>query len=178
MACNSLLPLPRACGEGIIGGLERFWIIAFKDLEKLAGTDEVFSASTSGIVNQIGVVSGKTFVEVGLVKSSSGVSQELTKDNMGISFFTQTLTLVLSDLTIANQEFVENVVNQPVAIIYKTRNDKYFVVGLNGQFEVSAIQGGTGVAETDMTGFNITMAGISRKPAPFLDTTILDSLIS
>jgi len=181
MACTSLVALPRVCADGIVGGLEKVYVIAFKDLKAVAsGSTDVYSASTStGTIVQVGLVSGKTFVEIGLLKNTSGLNEKLTKDlTKGTAFFTQTFTLLLSDLTTANNDFIKAVTNQPVAVILKTRTGKYFVAGLNGLLEVSAIDGGTGTAEGDMAGHTLTFEGISLGVVPLIDSTIISGLIS
>lgn len=180
MACISLTALPRACAEGILGGLQKVYVIAHKDLAAIStGTTEVYSASTNGTVVSVGLATGKTFVEIGLLKSTSGLNEKLTKDNTkGTSFYTQTFTLVLSDLTIENSAFIKAITNQPVAVIYKTRTDKFFIVGLNGQFEVKEVDGGTGTAEADLVGHTLTFEGISTTVAPFIESSIVSSLIA
>jgi hypothetical protein len=180
MACNSLTALPRVCPDGVLAGVEKVYIIAFKDLKAInTGTTEVYSANTSGIVTTIGLQSGKTFVEIGLLKSTSGLNEALTKDNTkGTSFFTQTVSIVLSDMTSTNIDFVKNVVNQPVAILVKSRTSKWYAAGLNGQFEVSAVDGGTGVAEADLIGFTITFNGIAPGPAPIVLDSLVPTIIS
>jgi len=180
MACNSLTALPRVCAEGVLAGVEKVYIIAFNDLAPISsGTTEVYSGNTSGIIVQIGLDAGKKFVEVGLLKSTSGLNEAMTKDNTkGTSFFTQTFTIVLSDLTTENSEFIKNVSNQPVAIIYKSRTGKYFAAGLNGQFEISGVEGGTGVAEADLIGHTLTFNGISKTVAPIVLDTIVPGLIA
>jgi hypothetical protein len=174
MACNSLSALPRVCAEGVLAGVEKVYIIAYKDLEPInSGTTDVYSATTAGTIVQIAVVSGKSYVEIGLLKSTSGLNEAMTKDNTkGTSFFTQTFTIVLSDLTTENSQFIKNVSNQAVSILYRSRTGKWFAVGLNGQFEVSGIEGGTGVAEADLIGHTLTFNGISTTVAPIM----LDSL--
>lgn len=176
MACTSLTALPRVCAEGVLAGLEKVYVVAFKDLTG----STVYSASTvTGTVLSVNLSGSTRFVEIGLLKSTAGLSETLTKDNTkGTSFFTQTFTLVLGDLTTENATFIKDVTNQPVVVIYKTRTGKYFIVGLNGLFEVSGIQGGTGTAEADLIGHTLTFSGISATVAPLLDSTIIDSLIA
>jgi hypothetical protein len=179
MACNSLSALPRSCAEGVLGGLEKVYIVAFKDLKAVSGTTNVYRLDTGGTVSEIGITTGKTYVQIGLLKSTSGLSEKLTKDNTkGTSFFTQTFTVVLSDLTEDNANFIQDVTNQPVSVIYKTRTGKYFVVGLNGQFEVTSVEGGTGTAEADLVGHTLTFEGISTTVAPLLSSSILSGLIA
>lgn len=179
MACTSLVSLPRACGaEGVVAGLEKLYAIAYSDLAIVTGTTN-HTVSSSGIVNQIGLDSTKKFVEVGLLKSTAGLQEALTKNaQTGTAFLTQTLTLVIGNLTAENKTFAESVLNQPVAIMLKTRTGKYFVAGLNGQFELSGLEGGTGVAEGDLIGYTLTFTGISTSLIPQVDETIISTLIA
>jgi len=179
MACSSLTSLPRACGEGVVGGLEKLYMIAFQDLAPVSGSTEVYSVSTDGIVNEVGLQSGKTFVEVGLLKSTAGLKEALTKNNQtGTSFLTQTFTLVLSNITTTNRTWVESVMDQPVAVLVKSRTGKFFVAGLNGQFELSALESGTGTAEGDLMGYSLTFSGIDTKLVPQVDDTIITDIIA
>lgn len=180
MACESLSALPRLCAEGTLGGLNKVYIIAHKDLDAInSGTTEVYSASTNGIVNQVGLASGKTYVEIGLLKNTSGVKETLTKDpTKGTCFFNQEFTLVLGGLSNENRDFVEKVKNQPVSVIYKARNGNHYVIGLEGDLEVSAIEGGTGTAEGDLVGYSITFQGLSSTATPLMDSSIVASLVA
>lgn len=175
MACNSLSALPRACG-GVVAGLEKVYIIAFKDL---SGTTSVYSATTGGTVVSVNLVGGKKYQEIGLLKSTSGLNQKLTKDNTkGVSYFTHTFTVTLGDLSAANYQFVTDAKDQPVSVIVKSRTGNYYVAGLNGQFEVTAVDGGTGTAESDLIGYTVTFEGVSTTAFPLLDSSIVASLIA
>lgn len=174
MACNSLSALPRACG-GVVAGLEKVYIVAFNDL---SGTT-TYSASTGGTVTAVNLSAGKKYQEIGLLKSTSGLNQSLTKDNTkGVSYFTHTFTVTLGDLTAANYQFVNDVKDQPVSVIVKSRTGNYYIAGLNGQFEVSAAEGGTGTAESDLIGYTLTFEGVSTTAFPLLDSSIVSSLIA
>ena len=180
MACSSLVALPRACGaEGVMAGLEKLYMIAFADLAPISGSTEVYDTSVGGMVNEIGLDSGKHYVEVGLLKSTAGLQEALTKNAQnGTAFFTQTFTLVLGGITAENRAFVQSVLNQPVAILIKSRTGKFFAAGLNGQFELSAAEGGTGTAESDLIGYTLTFSGISTALVPEVDPTIVEDLIT
>lgn len=182
MACSPIVTLPRACGTaGVIAGLESLYVISFVDLAPASGTagSPTFTLSAGGVISAIGLDSGKKFVEVGLLKSTAGLKETLTKDtSKGLAFLTQEFTLVLADLTAENKVFVESVLNQPIAILIKTRTGKYFAAGLNGQFELSALEGGTGTSETDLIGYTLTFAGLDTKLIPMVDTSIIATLIA
>ncbi|RZK04520.1 MAG: hypothetical protein EOO46_16495 [Flavobacterium sp.] len=156
-------------------------MVAFSDMGPHADstTGDVYTTATGGTVNAIQMDSGKKFVEIGLLKNTSGLNEALTKDSTkGISFFTQTFTLVLGDVTIENKAFVESVMNQPVAVIIKTRTGKYFAAGLNGLFELASAEGGTGVAETDLIGYTLTFSGLSTGTMKLVDPSIVAGLIA
>ena len=177
MACTSLVALPRACGAtGIVAGLETLYIISYVDLDP--GEDgNPYTLAINGMVASVLLDSGKLFVEVGLLKSSAGLNETLTKNlQNGTAFFTQTLTLVLSDLTVENQAFIGSVLNQPVAIIVRSRTGNYFIAGLNGQLELATMTGGTGIAEGDLMGYTLTFTGIDSMLVPMVDPTIVAAL--
>lgn len=181
MACASIVALPRSCGaEGILGGIEACYMAAFVDLEVPEGSTngEVYTVSVGGLVSAIGLVTDKSFVEIGLLKSSSGLAETLTKDaTKGVAYFTQTFTLVLSGLTAENKTFVESVLNQPVAVVVKSRTGKYYVAGLNGSLELATSESGTGLAEGDGQLYNLTFTGIDNKLIMQVDPTIISTLL-
>lgn len=180
MACTSIVALPRACGTaGVIAGLEKLYITSFADLAPASGTagTPVYT-QTSEVISDIGFLTGKCFVEVGMLKSTSGLKETLTKDTKnGVAFLTQTFTLTLSDLTPENRTFIESVLTQPVAILIKTRTGKYFAAGLNGQFELSALDGGTGTAESDLIGHTLTFTGLDTQLIPNVDQSLIPTII-
>lgn len=178
MACSSIVALPRVCGaEGVVAGLEELYMIAHTDLATVSGTTNHTTAS-NGVVNDIGLDSAKKYVQIGLLKSTAGLNEALTKNaQTGTAFLTQTFTLVLSNLSTENKQFIESVMNQPVSILIKSRTGKWFVAGLNGQFELSALEGGTGIAEGDLIGYTLTFTGLSTKMIPQVDESIITTLI-
>lgn len=179
--CSSLVELSRQCGaEGIVGGTEKLYMISFADTTVPDGAtgDEIYTVSEGGLISDIGIETGKSFVEVGILKSTVGIKETLTKDpSVGSAYFTQEMPLVLAGLSSDNRTFVESVLNQPVVAIVKSRNGKYFAAGLNGQLELSSLEGGTGTAEGDLNGYNLTFSGISNKLIYQVDSTIITSLL-
>lgn len=182
MACDSIIALPRTCGaDGIQGGLDKLYIIAFKDLEEVstpASPGDVYTLSTGGIVNDIGVVGGKQFVEVGLLINSAGLNETMTKNlQNGTAFQTQTLTLPLAEITSANRTFVQSVMNQPVAFIVKSATGKHYAAGLNGKMELSGLEGGLGIAPGDNNGYTLTFTGIDKMLIPLVEDTVVSASI-
>lgn len=181
MACASLTALLKTCGNtGVIGGLEKMYAIAFADLEPVSGstTGDVYTVSTGGLVSDIGVKTAKSFVEVGLLKSSSSLAESMTKDpTKAVLYFTQTFSLVLAEMTQENKAWVESVMNQPIVIIVKSRNGKFYVAGLNGLMEASKIDSTTGAAEGDGNSYTLEFTGIDTQLVKQVDPTLIPTLL-
>jgi len=179
--CPSLVGLVRLCGaDGVTAGLEKVYIIAFKDLAPVSGVagTPIFTTATNGMISDIGLADDKNYVEIGLLKSTSGIDIKSTKNPQnGTAFYTVDFKIVLSDLTVENEAFVNSVFNQPVSIIAKTRTNKFLVLGLNGQFEVSEVTAGTGTAEGDLVGYNISFSGLSGRLVPSVDPALIPTLL-
>jgi hypothetical protein len=182
MACTSLVALPRACGaSGVVAGTEKLYIISYNDLTPTGSSGNVYTTTTvsgSTLISDINVATGKNYVEIGLLKSTAGLNEEMTKNlQNGITYFTQTLTVVLADITTANQQFVESVIHQPVSVVLKTRTGNYYAAGLNGQLELSKLTGGTGIQEGDLIGYQLEFSGVSKDLIRMVDPTILAGLL-
>jgi hypothetical protein len=180
-ACVSVAALARACGtDGVAAGIEQLYIIAFKDLAPISGDagTPIYATASNGMVSNIGLADTKSYVKIDLLKSTSGFKDPMTKNNQnGTLFYTPEMNLVLSDLTIENRNFILSVQNQPVSMLYLNRTGKYFVVGLNGQFELSALEGGTGTAEADLIGSTLTFSGIDTVPMRQVELALVPTLL-
>jgi hypothetical protein len=181
MACTSLVALPRACGaEGIVAGVQELYIISYADLAPASGVagTPVYTVTTGGVISDIGLDASKKYVQVGLLKQTSGFKETLAKNTQnGTAVWNQELPVTLADLTSENRVFINSVLNQPVSIMVKTFSGKYFVAGLNGQFEVSAGEGGTGTAITDLMGYTLTFSGFDTLPISMVDASLIAELI-
>ncbi|GAA4326224.1 hypothetical protein GCM10023184_14790 [Flaviaesturariibacter amylovorans] len=158
----------------MVGGLEKLYMISYSDLSG----QTPYTATSGGVISNISLVSGKKYVEVGLLKSTAGIKEVMTKNPQdGTLYFTQSLTVVIADVNATNKAWVESVQNQPVSVLVKSRTGKYFVLGLNGQLEMNSLEGGLGTAESDLVGYTIGFEGVSTKLIPIVDDTLIASLI-
>lgn len=182
MSCASLTALLKTCGStGVIGGLERMYIISYADLQAVSGSTngDVYTISTGGLVSAIGVKTAKAFVEVGLLKSSSKIDEAMTKQpEKAVLYFTQNVSLVLPEMTQENKAWVENIMNQPVCIIVKSRNGKHYIVGLNGLMELMKADASTGAVEGDGNSYTLEFTGVSNSLIPIVDPTLIPTLLT
>jgi len=108
------------------------------------------------------------------VKSASGLEQTITTstDN-GTTFFTQTLTLVLTKLDPLTNELLDKLIKtRPTAFILDN-NGNYLSVGLTRGCEVNGTIS-TGVALGDMNGYSLTITA----DEPMMSQFVLDTLVT
>lgn len=175
MPCNSISAVTRVCGTSNIPGTEKMWMVAFKDLAPVSGDAVYVLSGTSSMVTQIGATG--TYVEIAALRDTAGFDSEFTKDvTRGVAFATNTISFKLGDLTVEHQEFVETILNQPVSVLLKLRNGKYYVMGLTGQLEVSAIQATSGRTSADELSYTITLNEIVGITPYIVDPSIIATI--
>lgn len=179
MSCNSIVALPKLCKTGgSMAGIEKLWVISYDDL--VTGTSSTATYTLSGnIVSSISIGSGKTFSSVGVVKATTSLEEKLTKNVAnGTAFMTQTLAFQYPDVDETVKGWLEAIMFTPVAIIYKSRNGNYFFAGGNGMMELSDVNGGSGKAEGDLSGYTITFTGMDTKLISKVNPTYAISILS
>lgn len=181
-ACSSIVAVTTDCGtEGRVAGLETCYMISYADLAPVsgdAGTPK-YTVSSGGVVNAIGLADGKHFVEVQFYKNNGGLTQKFSINNQnGLSYWIPEFTLTLADLSMANRTFVNSVKNQPIVLIAKSMTGKFFFVGGNGRFQLSAAESGTGQADSDFYGYKLTWSGIELEPMTEVESTIISDLLA
>ena len=177
MACSSITAITRLCGTAVIPGTEKMWMVAFKDLYNISGTDVYTVGTSSNLVNAIGLTGSKKFVEIQALRDSSGFDSAFTIDpTKGVRFSTNTLTFKLGDLTVENQLFVDTVVGQPVAAILKLRTGRYYVLGLGGLMEATGAQGTSGKSSGDEINYTLTFNEVASGVPYQVDPTIITTV--
>jgi len=164
MACNSISAISKVCGVSLIPGSEKLWMIAHQDLAVLSGTDTFTVGATAGgtVITGIGLSASKKFVDIGYLRDSASFTAEGTlSPQTGVAFSTNTLTFKLGDLSPENQAFLETVLTQPVAAILKLRTGRYYALGLEGQFQMTAFTVASGAGPADETSYTLTFNEIS-----------------
>jgi len=174
-ACQSLISLPLQCAtEASIGGTSKVYAIAFKDLGTVTGSTLSYAVSpTTGAITEIAMKIPATdlFVEIGQLKNTAGVGSEFTKNANGTNYFTSTATLQLTGLTPENSKFIESVRSQPVAFLFKSRQDNWYAVGLEGTMELATATSNTGIAEADLHGYTLTFTGVAAHAEQFVEAS-------
>lgn len=160
MSCKSLTQLVKNCtARNLVAGAYKLYMIAFNDLQFLSNSTQVYTVDSNNVVNGIGLKSGKNFVEIGALEGSVGLTEVLNVNTTN-KYLTQTVTLSLADLNSDNLYFCKTALNQAVVIIVKAFDNSYFIVGLNGLFELSELNA---AIDSDNNGYSLSFSGIDRK---------------
>ena len=176
MACSSLTALARACGsEANIGGSEKLYMIAHKDLDVVTGS--TYYSVTNGMVTDIQPADTKSFVEMGQLKATTGINWEYVNNPSTASFYyNNTLTTVLAGINATNHSWIDNTRGQAVVAMVKTKTGKFVILGLDGDLELATDTGGTGIGLDDLNGSTLTFTSAGKK-AMIVDDTLAASLI-
>ena len=179
MACESLIAYSKECGS-ISGGVQRLWLLAYKDLGLIENTNSPYTVGVSREITDI-AFNGDTarFVNVGIIRNTVGISETLTKTvETGTSEITTELTLVLSRVTNTSRAFAQSLADGEVVALIQLRSGAYIIAGLDGGLEVSTIVGGSGTAGADLNGYTITLAGVENELLRLVDSNIIMDLIT
>jgi hypothetical protein len=149
--------------------------------EVVGGIQKVFIAN-QGTVGKATITAGviTAFAAPGTfdlyqfdVKSASGLEQTITTstDN-GTTFFTQTLTLVLTKLDPLTNALLDTLIKTRPTIFVLDNNGNYLSVGLTRGCEVNGTISG-GVALGDMNGYSLTITADEPMMSQFVTAGLI-----
>lgn len=176
MACESLIAYSRECGSKA-GGVQRLWLLAYKDLGLIENTNSPYTVGVSGEITDVAFNGDARFVNVGIIKNTVGISETLTRTvETGTSEITTELTLVISQITNASRTFAQSLADGEIVALIQLRSGNYIIAGLDGGLEVSTIVGGSGTAGADLNGYTITLSGVENELLRLVDSNIVVDL--
>lgn len=122
----------------------------------------VYSASTDGTITaSTSTVSYNTF-EQELETADFAESASITNEN-GSVFYTQTLTLTFQRSTASLRNQVKLLAQANLSALILTQNDEYLLMGEKNGIRVTEIEGGTGAAFGDLSGYVVTF--VAKEPS-------------
>lgn len=147
----------------LYGGVSRLYAIRFEDLNEIFNSGLVYSVNEAGEIDFINLKANKNFVEIGLLKNTTTLTEQLTNNKTnGNLFFTQRITVSLSHLNVENRNWIENALNQKVSIVVRTTSG-FHAAGLYDGLNITEMTRTTGTNPNDFTGATITFSGLDRK---------------
>ena len=159
MACDLTRGRLEGCKESV-GGIRKVLFVNYGDLGDI----------TYGADEQITTIAG-TFnaYEYDLKSDSNTFEQTITSDrNNGTTFFEQTLTISLKNLTRADHKEIKLLAYGRPHVIVEDNNGSQFLMGAERGADVNGGTIATGGALGDMSGYTLTFAAQEKLPASFI----------
>lgn len=171
MACSLLTGgITIACSPNI-GGIKKAYITDFSNVEAS------FTEST-GTITAIAIASGESYYEFEFNKNTSSFTESGTISiENGTNFNTQTVTLVIPRREVAKRNTIALLAQKPLSIIVTDQNDKNWLFGYKNGIDLTANEGGSGVAKADLNGYTLTFTGEEAEMAPEVSDAALASVI-
>ncbi len=159
MACDLTLGRKEPCKDSV-GGLRAVYFTDFGDLGTVTKTDD-----------EITDLSGTFTAFKYELKGNSSFEQAITANREnGTTFFEQTLNLTFKKLTKEDNKELKLLAFGRPHVAVEDYNGNVFLMGLEHGADVSGGTIVTGAAMGDLSGYTLTLTGMEREPANFIDS--------
>ena len=161
MSCNLSLFRTEPCKDSV-GGLDKVYFVNYGTM------GDITYDSTNA--DSIEAVSGTPSAYEYDIKGTSSFTQNIqsSREN-GTTAFEQVLELSLHKLSVADHKELKLLSWGRPHVIVKDNNGNYFLGGLEHGMDVSGGTVVTGGAMGDLSGYTLTLTGMEKVPANFLD---------
>lgn len=161
MSCNLSLFRSEPCKDSV-GGLDKVYFVNYGTMGDI--TYDI--TNTDSIEAVAGLPSAYEYD----IKGTSSFTQNIqsSREN-GTTAFEQVLELSLHKLTVADHKELKLLSWGRPHVIIKDNNGNYFLAGLEHGMDVSGGTVVTGGAMGDLSGYTLTLTGMEKLPANFLD---------
>ena len=158
--------------KDVVGGIDAIYFINYGDYSFPA--DVAYVAST----DTIDTIANVTSLYKYQLKGTNTFDQVITtsREN-GTSFVEQTLSVVLKKQDAATHKTVKLLSYGRPNIVVKTRNNQFYLAGLEHGMELTTANVSNGTAMGDLVGYTLTFVGNEKILANLLDTTTEAGLI-
>ena len=163
MACDLTQGRLLPCKD-VVGGIQKVWFVDFGDLGAVtvntAGDDEVTAIGGTGNAYEY------------IVKGSNSLEQNfnVSREN-GTTFFEQVLNLTLTKLTKEDNKELKLIAYGRPNVFVQDYNGNTFACGLENGMEGTGGTIVTGTAMGDLSGYTLTLTGMEKLPANFMQIT-------
>ena len=165
MACEISLGRIEPCKDSN-GGLKAVYFVNWGDM-----TGVTYDDTNTDVID---AVAGTPSAYKYDLKGNSSFEQAITSSREnGTTFFEQTLNLTLKKLSIVDHKQIKLLAyGRPQAIV-EDNNGNLFYAGLQHGMDVTGGTIVTGGAMGDLSGYTLTLTGMEKVPANFIDTTLV-----
>lgn len=172
MAC-----CPNIITSGILSGC----LTNTGGLKKIYITDhcQVLGVTKSnGTITDILMASGAGFYEFTFARNSASLSEPatITLEN-GTTFYNTSVVFTIPRRAVAKRNSIQTLANKRLVIITEDQNGEFNFIGLENGAELTAQEGGSGQAKSDLNGYILTITAEEPEMAYHVDPAIIEALI-
>jgi hypothetical protein len=164
MSCDIANGRLEQCKDSV-SGLDAIFFINYGDYN--AETDVAYNVTNTDMIDDVNNVASLYKYEL---KGANSFEQAInsSREN-GTTFVEQTLTIQLKKQDAATHKTVKLLAYGRPHIVVKTRNNQYFLMGLERGADLTAGTISSGVQLGDMSGYSLTFTAQENIPANFLN---------
>jgi len=164
MACDIANGRAEVCKDAV-GGIDAIYFINYG----IEAADITYDVTNTDVID---AVTGVASIYKYELKGTNTMSQVITpsREN-GTTFVEQTITAELKKQDITTHKNVKLMAYGRPHVIVKTRNNQYYLCGLNWGMELTTASVENGTALGDFTGYKLTLVGSEKLLANLIDVT-------
>jgi len=166
MACDLTAGRTEPCKDAV-GGLKNMYLINYDEVADyiydLTDTDEIATFVASSLT-----INAYKYE----LKGANVLDQTVTssRDN-GTTFVEQSLTVVLKKQDVATHKEIKLLSYGRPRVVVEDYNGNYFLMGLEHGVELTTAAISSGTAMGDLSGYTLTLVGMEKIPANFIDAS-------
>jgi len=163
MACDATLGRLIPCKD-VVGGIKNIYFINDGD----AGISITYDSSETDRIDSIGTAVDAFKYELA-TDGNNFEQSETTSRETGTSFQTQTLSITLKKLTVADHKELKLISYGRPKVIIEDYNQNLFLAGLENGCDVTGGTTVTGSSMGELSGYTLTLEGKEKIRANFCD---------
>ena len=168
MACTpfQLTTINTSCGSNL-PSIKRMWIGNFGSLSTVTYNylTNVTDADGNQVVENVSNIAIDTtaqapqyWVEYNFRKNTCSAGSEMTVNDNGTHYFTNTVNMVFAKQDTPKRLNIEAIASGDVAVIYEDGNGKYWLMNPNDEVNLSTATAETGTAVGDANQYTLTLS--------------------
>jgi hypothetical protein len=182
MACQSDLlngGISLGC-EPNAGGVKKIYITDAVSVTGITQNAGGILVASGEVINNIAMATGTFFYNFEFNRNTSSYVESATVNlENGTTFYTQTITLVIPrrEQTKRNKILLLAAGQKKLNIIVQDSNDLYWFFGQSEGCILTANEGGSGTAKTDLNGYTITFTAEEPTLAPEVLSSVIPAIV-
>lgn len=178
--CNSLVGLPKDCGDNNLGAIKRALVASYEDVTAMTVTS-ASNPDTDGNVTAITMASTTTFQEFIFPKDTSMFTQEWTGDMVADTHsYTQTVEMGFRRIDLRKRNAIMLLAEgrRDLIVIVQDNNDDYWMLGADQGMRLSANSMTTNNTRAAGQAMPVTLTSENERHMMYkVDSTIIAGLL-